>query len=40
LGKKAILEMDEEFMKLDISPGGSADLVAMTIFFYEVKKLF
>lgn len=40
LGKKAILEMDEEFMKLDISPGGSADLVAMTLFFYEVKKLF
>lgn len=36
-GKKSLLSLCSEFKKRNISPGGSADLLAATIFFYKVK---
>ncbi|MCS7232755.1 MAG: triphosphoribosyl-dephospho-CoA synthase [Synergistetes bacterium] len=33
-GRKAIFEMDEDFKRRGISPGGSADLAAATFFIY------
>ena len=36
-GRRAICRMDEEFIKGYISPGGSADLVAVTHFLYEME---
>ena len=36
-GRRAICSMDEEFIKGYISPGGSADLVAVTHFLYEME---
>lgn len=32
-GKQMVYEMDENFIKRNISPGGSADLLAVTVFF-------
>ena len=32
-GRERIYEMDREFIKMNISPGGSADLLAITIMF-------
>ena len=37
-GKKAISELDKVFIEKRISPGGSADLLALTVFFYLVEK--
>ena len=37
-GRRAIRSMDEEFIKGYISPGGSADLVAVTHFLYEMER--
>ena len=37
-GRRAICRMDEEFIERYISPGGSADLVAVTHFLYEMKR--
>ena len=37
-GRRAICSMDEEFIKGYISPGGSADLVAVTHFLYEMER--
>lgn len=36
-GKIRILSLDEEFKKLRISPGGSADLLAVTVFFKQIE---
>lgn len=36
-GKKAIEELDKEFINKKISPGGSADLLAVTVFMSLVK---
>ena len=36
-GKKIVYEMDEEFIKRNISPGGSADLLAITIMLYFMQ---
>lgn len=33
-GKKAVLEMDALFSKKNLSPGGSADLLAVTVFLH------
>ena len=35
-GRRAVDKLDRLFIKRNISPGGSADLVAMVIFFYLV----
>ena len=37
-GRRAICRMDEEFIERYISPGGSADLVAVTHFLYEMER--
>lgn len=39
-GKEAIENMNKEFIRLNISPGGSADLLATTIMFYLLDKEF
>ena len=36
-GREEIKKLDEEFSKSGISPGGSADLLAITVFFSMVK---
>lgn len=38
-GKEKIKKMDEEFINKNISPGGSADLLAVTIMFYLIDRL-
>lgn len=38
-GRKFIDAMDRDFVKRGISPGGSADLLAMTIFFHNVRSI-
>ncbi|MBW9150109.1 triphosphoribosyl-dephospho-CoA synthase CitG [Clostridium sp. CM028] len=37
-GKAAVEELDKEFTKSNISPGGSADLLAVTVFFNSVEE--
>ena len=37
-GRRAICRMDEDFIERYISPGGSADLVAVTHFLYEMER--
>ncbi|WP_061995356.1 triphosphoribosyl-dephospho-CoA synthase CitG [Clostridium sp. ATCC 25772] len=37
-GKEKIKELEEEFLKNRVSPGGCADLLAITLFFYLVEK--
>lgn len=37
LGRAALLSMDQEFIQRWISPGGSADLTAVTHFLYELE---
>lgn len=37
-GRRAIVSLDKEFIKRHISPGGSADLLAVTIFFSAVEE--
>ncbi|KHO32280.1 fumarate hydratase [Clostridium tetani] len=37
-GKQKILHMEEEFVKKGISPGGSADLLAITVFLSLVEE--
>ena len=37
-GKASIEELDKEFIKRNISPGGSADLLAATVFFNSVEE--
>lgn len=39
-GRVAIKALDKEFDALRISPGGSADLLAVTLFLYKVRKEF
>lgn len=39
-GKTAIIALDSEFIKRNISPGGSADLLAVTVFFNSVEEYF
>lgn len=39
-GQATLEALDKEFIKKNISPGGSADLLSATIFLYEVKKRF
>lgn len=39
-GRHAVVELNEEFISKNISPGGSADLVAVTMFLYEIKRNF
>lgn len=36
-GKEAISQMNEEFIQRKISPGGSADLLAVTVFLYNIE---
>ena len=38
VGKKAIAALDSEFIQRNISPGGSADLLAVTLFFNSVEE--
>ena len=37
-GQTKIEELEKKYTKNRISPGGSADLLAITLFFYEVKQ--
>ncbi len=39
-GREEIKSLEEDFIKRKISPGGSADLLAVTIFLEEIKKKF
>lgn len=39
-GRKAVEDLNKEFINRNISPGGCADLLAITVFFHNVKKLF
>ncbi|WP_029451353.1 triphosphoribosyl-dephospho-CoA synthase CitG [Clostridium algidicarnis] len=39
-GIKEIMSLEEDFIKRKISPGGSADILAVTIFLEEIKKKF
>lgn len=36
---KAVKKMDNEFIKRNLSPGGCADLLAITYFLYDIEKL-
>ncbi|SHE47715.1 triphosphoribosyl-dephospho-CoA synthase CitG [Clostridium fallax] len=38
--KERIEELNKEFIRENISPGGSADLLAITIFLYDIKNKF
>ncbi len=38
-GRKHIFEMDKDFINKNISPGGAADLLAITAFIFELEKL-
>jgi len=38
LGRNKINEMCDEFTNRNISPGGSADLLAITVFFDLVRE--
>ncbi|WP_138204852.1 triphosphoribosyl-dephospho-CoA synthase CitG [Haloimpatiens lingqiaonensis] len=38
-GRKAVKDLNDEFISRNISPGGCADLLAVTVFFHNVKKL-
>lgn len=40
IGKTAIEALDKEFTLSNISPGGSADLLAVTIFFNSIEEYF
>ncbi len=40
IGKAAIEDLDLEFIKRNISPGGSADVLAVTVFFNFVEEYF
>ncbi|WP_373897492.1 triphosphoribosyl-dephospho-CoA synthase CitG [Haloimpatiens sp. FM7315] len=37
-GRKAIRDLNDEFIEKNISPGGSADILALTVFFSLVKE--
>lgn len=37
-GRKKILELDNEYTRLNISPGGCADLLSVSIFLYNLEK--
>ena len=37
LSERALEEMDREFIKRNLSPGGSADLLAITLFLHSLK---
>lgn len=37
-GKEAVMKMDKEFIRKNISPGGAADLLAVTFFIYYLGK--
>ncbi|SCZ79398.1 triphosphoribosyl-dephospho-CoA synthase CitG [Acidaminobacter hydrogenoformans] len=39
-GKQQVAEMDQRFIQNHISPGGSADLLAVTWFLYRLKDFF
>lgn len=38
-GRQAIIDLDNDFIEKYISPGGCADLIAVTHFLYEAEKL-
>lgn len=38
LTREALKQLDEEFIRQNLSPGGSADLLAMTYFLYFLKE--
>lgn len=38
LGRKIISELNDKFIKMNISPGGSADLLGVTVFLYLIKE--
>lgn len=38
VGRHALEALDEDFIARWISPGGSADLIAVTHFLYEVER--
>lgn len=40
IGRDAIENLDSEFIKQNISPGGAADLLAVTVFFNSVEEYF
>lgn len=40
IGKALVAKLDREFIKRNISPGGSADLLAVTVFFNLVEEYF
>ena len=35
--QQKLLEMDKEFIKRNLSPGGCADLLALTLFLHSIK---
>ena len=36
---KAVEQMDDEFIKRNLSPGGSADLLAITYFLHSLEEM-
>ncbi|MBZ9689421.1 triphosphoribosyl-dephospho-CoA synthase CitG [Clostridium estertheticum] len=40
IGEASIVALDSEFIKRNISPGGSADILAVTVFFNSVEDYF
>lgn len=37
ISKEKLIEMDREFIKRNLSPGGSADLLALTLFLHSLR---
>ncbi|NLZ69414.1 MAG: triphosphoribosyl-dephospho-CoA synthase CitG, partial [Spirochaetales bacterium] len=38
-GLSSVYDLDRDFIEKNISPGGSADLLALTFIFYDLERL-